>query len=188
MYTPDLKYHDGYFYLLNSRYSCGGIFIMRSRNPAGPWPDPTWLPLKGIDPSIFFDDDGRAYVLHNDLPPGKEGWDGHRAIWLQEIDLKTLRLVGEHVLLADGGTHPPEHPFWIEGPHLFKKGGVYYLICAQGSTNEQHVEVAFRSRTLRGPYEARPDPILTQVGLDPSRANRVANAGHADMVTTPNGN
>lgn len=187
IWAPDLKYHDGWFYLLNTCYGCGGLFAMRSRDVRGPWPKPTFLKASGIDPSIFFDD-GKAYVLFNGPPPqGSADWDGHRAIWLQEIDPATLTLRGERTLLVDGGTHPPEHPFWIEGPHLVRKDGYFYLIAAQGGTNEHHSEVVFRSSALRGPYVAGPKPILSQFGQDAGRADPVANAGHADFVETPKG-
>ncbi len=187
VWTNDLKHHDGWFYLSGVCYNCGGIFAMRARNPAGPWPKPVFLPLVGVDASFFFDDDGRTYVTHNGIPPGGSLYEGHRAIWLQEIDPATMTLKGEHTLLVDGGTHPPEKPFWIEGEHLFKKDGRYYLIAAQGGTNENHSEVVFRSDELRGPYVAGPSPILTQVGLDPDRPNPVVNAGHADFTQTPDG-
>ena len=188
LWAPDLKHHDGWFYLINTCYGCGGIFAMRSRTVEGPWPKPTFLKLTGIDPSIFFDEDGRAYIVFNGPPPeGAPAWEGHRAIWLQEIDPSTLALRGERTLLVDGGTHPPEHPFWIEGPHIFRKDGRYYLIAAQGGTNEHHSEVVFRSDALKGPYVAGPAPILSQEGLDPGRKDPVANAGHADFVQTPAG-
>lgn len=188
LWAPDLKHHAGWFYLINTCYGCGGIFAMRARSVTGPWPKPTFLKLTGIDPSIFFDEGGKAYIVFNGPPPsGAPDWDGHRAIWMQEIDPVTLTLRGERTLLVDGGTHPPDHPFWIEGPHLLRKDGQYYLLAAQGGTNERHGEVVFRSDALRGPYAAGPNPILTQVGLDPRRPDPVANAGHADVVQTPAG-
>lgn len=187
VWTNDLKYNDGWFYLSGVCYACGGIFVMRTRDPVN-WPKPTFLPIEGIDASFFFDDDGRIYITHNGLPPEGVTYDGHRAIWLQEIDVTTMTLKGDHTLLVNGGTHPPEKPFWIEGEHLFKKDGRFYLIAAQGGTNENHSEVVFRSDALRGPYFQGPvNPILTQLGLDPNRPNPVANAGHADFVQTPAG-
>lgn len=70
--------------------------------------------MAGIDPSIFFDDDGRAHVLDNGPPPGTR-WEGHRAIWLQEIDLKRLAPAGPRTVLVDGGADPSTKPYWIEG-------------------------------------------------------------------------
>lgn len=186
IYAPDLKYHAGRFYLVSTCYGCGGNFIITAARPEGPWSKPRWLPFEGIDPSLYFEG-GRAYVVHNDLPPGGPRWDGHRAIWLQEIDLATLTMTGPRTLLVDGGIHPSGKPFWIEGPHLMKVGARYILIAAQGGTKEAHSEVAFRADSLRGPYVARPVPILSQNGLDPARPLPVTQAGHADLVATPAG-
>lgn len=187
VWTNDLKHHDGWFYMSGICYACGRVFVMRARDPAGPWPKPTFLPMDAVDASFFFDDDGRSYITYSGIPTGGSRYEGHRAIWLQEIDPASLALKGEPALLVEGGTHPPEKPFWLEGEHLFKKDGRYYLIAAQGGTNENHSEVVFRSDALRGPYVAGPNPILTQEGLDPGRPNAVANTGHADFVQTPGG-
>lgn len=187
LYAPDLKWLDGIFYLTNTCYGCGGNYIMTATKAEGPWSRPTWLPFEGIDPSIFFDDDGRAYILNNGPPPGGPRWDGHRAIWLQEIDLKRLALTGPRTVLVDGGADTRTKPYWIEGPHLIKRDGRYVLICAFGGTRENHSEIAFRATALRGPYAARGEPILSQLGLDPRRPSPVVQAGHADLVQTPGG-
>ena len=188
LYAPDLKYHRGRFYLLSTCYACGGNFVMTATSAAGPWSNPRWLPFEGIDPSIFFDDDGRAYVLNNGPPLGEPRYDGHRAIWLQEIDLASLRMIGPRTTIVDGGVDLGAPPFWVEGPHLIKRDGRYVLIAAQGGTKERHAQVVFASQALRGPYLPGPaNPILTQAGLDPHRSDPVSSAGHADLVETPEG-
>jgi alpha-N-arabinofuranosidase len=79
-------------------------------------------------------------------------------------------------------------PVWIEAPHLFKKDGWYYLICAEGGTSDQHSEVVFRSKTLDSPFVSyEKNPILTQRQLDKNRKNPVTNTGHADFVETADG-
>lgn len=90
VYGVDLKHDGGLFYLLSTCVDCGGDFVMTAKRAEGPWSQPSWLPFPGIDPSIFFDDDGRAYVLNNGEPPGGSTYPGHRAILLQEIDRATL--------------------------------------------------------------------------------------------------
>lgn len=187
-YANDLKAKDGVFYFLTTCMGCGGSLVETARDPAGPWSAPTFLPLEGIDPSIFFDDDGRAYVLASATPLGGERWPGHRAIIMQELDLPTLKLVGPRTALVDGGDDPSGRPFWLEGPHLLKHDGRYVLIAAQGGTKEAHAEVAFRADRLRGPYLADPhNPILSQNGLDPRRPHPVTQTGHADLVQTAAG-
>lgn len=163
-------------------------FILTARDPAGPWSDPTWLPFAGIDPSIFFDDDGRAYVLNNGPAEGEPLYLGHRAIWIQEIDLRTLTMVGPRTVLVNGGADLAKRPIWIEGPHLFKRDGRYLLIAAEGGPREAHAEVVFAADRLRGPYRPGPvNPILTQRDLDPRRPDPITSTGHADFVQTPKG-
>lgn len=188
LYAPDLKYHHGVFYALSTCFKCGGNFVITARDPRGPWSDPTWLPFEGIDPSIFFDADGRTWVLNNGPPEGPPRWAGHRAILIQEMDLKALRMIGPRRVIVDGGADPSAKPAWIEGPHLFRRSGWYYLIAAEGGTGEEHSEVAFRSRSVLGPYEPAPgNPILTQRDLPAERRHPVGAAGHADLVELPDG-
>lgn len=190
VFAPAIQYHAGTFYILNTCVDCGGNFVITAKNPAGPWSDPVWLPeLKGgIDPSLFFDDDGRAWIVNNDVPAEKPRYDGHRAIWLQEFDPKALKTIGPRTMVIDGGADPAKNPIWIEGPHLLKKGGWYYLICAEGGTAENHSEVALRSRSITGPYLADPaNPILTQRDLPADRPHPVTSSGHAQLIDTPDG-
>jgi xylan 1,4-beta-xylosidase len=187
VFAPDISYHDGTWYLVNTCVDCGGNYVLTARSPAGPWSDPTWLGFKDIDPSLFFDTDGRAWIVNNDAPEGAPRYDGHRAIWLQEFDPKALKMVGPRRVIVDSGSDPAKHPRWIEGPHLLRHDGWYYLIAAEGGTEVRHSEVAFRSRTIEGPYVAAPQPILTQRDLDPNRPNPITSTGHADLVQTQNG-
>lgn len=189
LYAPDINFHAGKFYILNTCVGCGGNFVITARRPEGPWSDPVWLPdVNGIDTSLFFDDDGTAWIVHNGPPPEKPKYSGHRAIWLQQFDAKTLKTFGKPELVVDQGTHPERNPIWIEGPHIFKKDGHYYLIAAEGGTAEQHSEVVFRSDRVTGPYvPLESNPILTQRDLPEDRANPITSTGHAKFVETPNG-
>ena len=189
VFAPSIQFRDGLFYILNTCVDCGGNFVITAKDPAGPWSDPVWLPALegGIDPSLFFDDDGRTWILNNGAPEGKPEYQGHRAIWIQEFDLKTLKSFGPRKVLVNGGVDFSTKPIWIEGPHILKKDGWYYLICAEGGTAEGHSQVALRSKSVWGPYEPNPNnPILTQRGLGP-RLNPITSAGHAQLVQTQNG-
>ncbi|HST45013.1 MAG TPA: glycoside hydrolase family 43 protein [Luteimonas sp.] len=189
VFAPTIEFHDGLFYVANTAVDSGGNFIVTARDPAGPWSDPVWLPgVDGIDPSLFFDDDGRVYLLNNDAPEGTARYDGHRAIWMRQLDLATLQPAGPRRVLIDGGVDPSTNPIWIEGPHIFKRDGWYYLNCAEGGTGPQHSQVILRSRTVWGPYAPYAgNPILTQRDQAPERAHPVTNAGHADLVEGPDG-
>ena len=190
VFAPAIEHHAGRFYIVNTCVDCGGNFVITATDPAGPWSKPVWLPTLhgGIDPSIFFDDDGSAWIVNNGPPHGRPRYDGHRAIWIQRFDAATLAATGPRTVLIDGGIRPADKPVWIEGPHIFKRDGWYYLTCAEGGTSVNHSQVILRSRRPDGPYVAAPDnPILTQRDLPANRPNPVTSAGHADFVTTPDG-
>ena len=190
IFAPTIRYHDGLFYMITTNVSVGGNFYVTARNPAGPWSEPVVLPeIDGIDPSFFFDDDGHAYILHNGPPPeNKSLYSGHRAIWLFPFDEKAGKISGPGKIIVNGGTDISKHPVWIEGPHLLKHGEYYYLIAAEGGTEERHSEVVFRSKEVTGPYEPYSgNPILTQRTLPEERPDPVTSTGHADLVETQKG-
>ena len=185
VYAPDISFHAGTFYIINTCVPCGGNFVITAKNPAGPWSEPTWLPIDGIDTSLFFDEDGSAWIINNGPPEEKPRYEGHRAIWLQQFDTKQMKLIGPRKVLIDSGVHPEENPIWIEGPHIFRKDGAYYLIAAEGGTAEGHSEVVFRSNKVTGPYVPFADnPILTQRDL---KGSPITSTGHASFVKTPSG-
>jgi len=189
IFAPSLSCRPGKLWMITTLVDRGGNFLVTTTDPAGPWSDPVWLGFDGIDPSLFFDDDGKVYIVHNGLPEGPQLYgQAHRAIWIQEYDTAAQRLVGPHRMIVDGGVDITQHPIWIEAPHLFRKDGWYYLICAEGGTAELHSEVVFRSRSVWGPYAPGPvNPILTQRHLDPARPDPVWTTGHADIVETQRG-
>lgn len=190
IYAPALGFNKGVFYLITTLVGGEGNFFVTATNPKGPWSDPVWLPeIEGIDPSFFFDDNGKAYILNNGpAPDHKPLYDGHRAIYLQEFNLTANKLTGPRKWVINGGTDLARNPIWIEGPHLYKKNGFYYLMAAEGGTGEDHSEVIFRSKDIFGPYEGfSGNPILTQRDLQADRHSPVTSAGHADLVQTPEG-
>jgi xylan 1,4-beta-xylosidase len=188
VFAPSIHHHGDTFYVVNTLIGAGGNFIVTATNPRGPWSDPVWLKnVSGIDPSLFFDDDGKAYLVHNGPPDGKPRYDGHCAIWLHEFDLKKLE-AGPGKVLVDRGVDPSKNPVWIEGPHLYRVKDWYYLMAAEGGTERNHSEVIFRSKSPWGPYEPyEGNPILTQRDLPEDRPNPVTNSGHADLVQMKDG-
>jgi xylan 1,4-beta-xylosidase len=164
-FAPDISFHAGLFFIANTCVGCKGNFFITAKDPAGPWSDPVWLPFEGIDPSIFWDGD-RAYIVNNRAPDEAPRYAGHRAIWIQEFDWRHGRMVGQSRQLVNGGVDIDQQPVWIEGPHIFKRGGYYYLTAAEGGTGSNHSQVIFRSRDLFGPYAPYDkNPILTQRDL-----------------------
>jgi xylan 1,4-beta-xylosidase len=189
LFAPSIRYHKGLYYITCTLIDTGGNFVITATDPAGPWSDPYWLPeVNGIDPSMYFDED-KAYIIYNSIPPDNEPlYGGHRTIRMFEFDTDNMRVTGEEMLLVNGGVDITKKPVWIEAPHIFKKDGYYYLICAEGGTAYNHSEVVFRSENAKGPYVPwDKNPILTQRHLDPSRPNPITTTGHADFVELDNG-
>jgi xylan 1,4-beta-xylosidase len=190
MFAPAIRYNKDKFYITCTFVGGGGNFIISSKKPEGSYSNPVWIPqINGIDPSLFFDDDGKTYIIYNSIPPDdKPLYDGHRTIRMYQFDIENLKVTGNEFLLINGGVDISKKPVWIEGPHLFKKDGYYYLLAAEGGTSENHSVVIFRSKTITGDYEPfKENPILTQRHLDPKRINPITCTGHADLVQTQNG-
>jgi xylan 1,4-beta-xylosidase len=190
IYAPTISFHEGVYRVVTTNVGGGGNFYVEATRPEGPWSEPIWLrDIHGIDPSFFFDDNGRCYVLNNGGPPDdKSLYDGHRAIWMQEMDFRAARSVGPRRIVVNGGVDLSKKPIWIEGPHLFKRDGWYLLHAAEGGTGPHHSQVVFRSRNVWGPYEPwSENPILTQRDLPRDRPDPVTCTGHADLVETDNG-
>lgn len=188
LFAPAISHHQGTFWIVNTCIDCRGNFVISAERAEGPWSDPVWLPFDGIDPSLFFDDDGSAWIVYNDAPPGTPQYEGHRALWLQRFDPQARRLVGARTLLVNGGVDLASKPVWAEGPHIYKVDGWYYLMAAEGGTADQHSQTIYRSRSVTGPYVPGPvNPILTQRNMDPARPDRVEATGHADLVQLDDG-
>ncbi|WP_213278997.1 glycoside hydrolase family 43 protein [Chryseobacterium indologenes] len=193
IYAPDIKYnkHNDTFYMITTQFAGGiGNMVVKTKDPAKGWSEVQKLNFEGIDPSIFFDDDGKAYIIHNDAPPqGTEQYNGHRVIKMWDYDLEKDQVVaGSDKIIVNGGVDLSQKPIWIEGPHIYKKNGKYYLMCAEGGTGGNHSEVIFMSDSPKGPYvPAGNNPILTQRYFPKDRKEKVDWAGHADLVETLDG-
>lgn len=188
LFAPAITHHDGRFWIVNTCIECGGNFVITAENAAGPWSDPVWLDFGGIDPSLYFEADGTAWIVYNDAPPGEPEYEGHRALWLQQFDPVAMKVLPKRTLLVDKGVDPATKPIWAEGPHIYKVGAWYYLLTAEGGTADQHSQTIYRSRALQGPYVPGPmNPILTQRDLPADRPDRIEATGHADLVQLDDG-
>ena len=194
IYAPDIKYnkHNDTFYMITTQIASGiGNMVVKTKDPKQGWSDVQKLNFDGIDPAIFFDDDGKAYIVHNDAPPkGTEQYSGHRVIKIWDYDLEKDQVIaGSDKIIVNGGVDITQKPIWIEGPHLYKKDGKYFLMCAEGGTGGNHSEVIFMSDSPKGPFvPSKNNPILTQRYFQKDRKDKVDWAGHADLVETPDGN
>lgn len=194
VYAPVIRYnpHNDMFYMITTQVAGAlGNMVVKTKDPFSGWSEPYKLNFNGIDPSMFFDEDGKAYIVHNDAPnPGEELYQGHRVIKIWEYDLEKDQVIeGTDKIIVNGGVDITKQPIWIEAPHIYKKAGRYYLMCAEGGTGDWHSEVIFVSDHPKGPYIPAPNnPILSQRYLNKQRENRIEWAGHADLTIGPDGN
>ncbi|MFT4092462.1 MAG: glycoside hydrolase family 43 protein [Niabella sp.] len=193
IYAPSIVYNknNNTFYMITTQIASGiGNMVVKTKDPEKGWSDPVKLQFNGIDPSLFFDEDGKAYLVHNDAPDkGTALYNGHRVIKIWEYDADHDKVIpGSDKIIINGGVDIVDKPIWIEGPHLYKKNGKYYLMCAEGGTGNWHSEVIFISDHPKGPYTPAPNnPILTQRYLFKDRKDKVECTGHADLIEGPDG-
>lgn len=183
IFAPTIRYHEGLFYVITTNTGNGGNFIVTAKDPKGPWSDPYWLEgAEGIDPSLFFDEDGKVYYTGTRTSENPE-YMGDHEIWLQEINLNSMKLIGKSHVLWKGAL---KNAAFVEGPHLYKINGIYYLLISEGGTEHYHSVTIARSKEILGPYEGNQgNPILTHRHL--GKSYPISNAGHGDLVETQNG-
>ncbi|RED93010.1 glycoside hydrolase family 43 protein [Marinoscillum furvescens] len=185
IFAPTIRHHEGTFYIITTMVGQKGNFIITAKDPAGPWSDPIWIDdAPGIDPSLFWDDDGRCYYTGAGIVDGTRGeWPGKNGIWMQEIDPDKGILLGEKKQLTYGHA---SNARWAEGPHLYKIDGEYLLLIGEGGTGEYHAVTVFNSKNLWGPYiPNHANPAMTHRHL--GKSYPIGQTGHADLVQTQNG-
>jgi len=169
LYAPTLRHGAGRFWLACTEVDRLGNFLLSAPSIEGPWSDPLPLAVGGIDPSLFFDDDGTVYLCSNDAPDGRAG------ISLSVIDPGTGAILERprHICAGSGGR-------WPEGPHLYRRGGAWYLLLSEGGTEYGHYASIFRSASPWGPWEACPrNPVLSHRD---DAASPIQCVGHPDLV------
>ncbi|ETN37611.1 uncharacterized protein HMPREF1541_07233 [Cyphellophora europaea CBS 101466] len=182
LYAPTIRYNNGTFYILCTivthrdppakSHSFANFILKTNDIYSGNWSDPIYFDFYAFDPSLFFDDDGRAYV-HGAAMPGPE-----TTIDIFEVDLKTGKKLTEQTTIWTGITK-----FFPEGPHIYKKDGYYYCLIAEDGTHEFHAVKIARSKTLMGPYESfEKNPLLSAAPGD-----YYQHIGHAELFQDPTG-
>lgn len=178
LFAPTIRHHNGTFYIVctncfhhGDAWSYENFLISCKDIMSGTWSDPLFFPFQGIDPDLFFDDDGRAYV--------QGSWQMDRlkqpscTIKQFEIDVASGKPLSEPREIWGGFAR-----YDTEGPHIYKRAGWYYLLVAEGGTFEHHLLSIARSRNVTGPYESfAENPILTADGKD----EYIQNVGHGDL-------
>ena len=141
-WATSLKYHNGKFYALlapNERGAMGDTYIFSAEKAEGPWTIVSRM-RHFHDCSLFFDDDGRVYVIYGtgemmelkpDLSDVIEGT--HQQLFQREEDEKGI----------------------LEGSRMIKHNGKYYLLMISHvyAPGKHRREVCYRADNIHGPYE-----------------------------------
>ena len=121
LWAATIRYHNGRFYIAGMldvqgrthRYN----FILTAEDPAGPWSDAVIIEeADGIDPSLYFDENGRIWFCGNTVPSDLK-YPEQKQIYLCELDPDTFQFKGERRILFDGAW---DWSLFMEGPHLYK--------------------------------------------------------------------
>lgn len=179
IFAPTIRYHEGRFYMITTNMNVlmqrrPGNLIVTATDPRGPWSEPVYTAgVRGIDPSLFWDDDGRCYCTYSLM---------NMSIGMFEINPETGEVLSENRTIWNGtGDSSPE------GPHIIKKDGYYYLLIAEGGTEMGHKVTIARARNIWGPYDSNPaNPIATQKNLL-GAASLIQGVGHPDIIQAHDG-
>ena len=193
IWAPCLSYADGLFWLVytdvkryDGNFKDAHNYIVTAPRIEDEWSDPVYVNSSGFDPSLFHDDDGRKWFVNMQWNHRTESYGGapkspaFDGILLQEWDPQTKALKGPIRNIFAGS------PLGlVEGPHLFKRNGWYYLTTAEGGTGYNHAVTMARSRSIEGPYEMHPNLHLITSKDAPDAV--LQRAGHGQYVETPDG-
>jgi len=147
-WAPALREHGGEFYIFYPDPDFG-IYMVRAKHPAGPWSAPLLIKqVKGwIDPSPFWDDDGRAYLVS---AMSRSRSSLKSSLILSRMAPDGMQLLDEGALVFDGHTQDET----VEGPKLYKRNGYYYIFAPAGGVPTGW-QLALRSKNIYGPYERK---------------------------------
>ncbi len=188
IWAPCLSYSEGKFWLIYTNvrnWSLGTWkdcpnYLTTATSIEGPWSDPVFMNASGFDSSMFHDDDGKHWYINMEWDFRQTGFRQFSGILMQEYDQNQQKLVGERkkiFLGTDIGL--------VEGPHLYKRNGWYYIAAAEGGTSYEHAISVGRSRNIEGPYEVHPqNPLISAYGYSELKIQK---AGHGSWCDTPDG-
>ncbi|WP_231584169.1 glycoside hydrolase family 43 protein [Domibacillus indicus] len=186
VWAPALSFHDGLFYLVytdvkRSKYPFKDAhnYLRTAEKITGPWSEPVFLNSGSFDPSLFHDDDGRKWFLNVHWDYRMEGRNKSAGIVMQEYS-EEEKLKGPVFHIFEGTDLRK-----TEAPHLYKHGGYYYLVTAEGGTGSTHAVTVARAKNITGPYKVDPENPMMTSAHDESLP--LQKAGHASLVETQTG-
>jgi beta-xylosidase len=183
-WAPTIRHRDGVFHVVVTDAMGRGMLHFTATDAAGPWSDGDVImkqdgsgSLDGIDPDIAWGEDGTVYITFSGLVLEGEGAGRHLGIQQVRVDLE------DHIALEEprslwsgtGGQFP-------EAPHLYRVGGRWYLMIAEGGTERGHSVSIARGESPEGPFETAPQNPLVSAR---STIRPVQNTGHGDLVIGP---
>ncbi|MBQ8279804.1 MAG: glycoside hydrolase 43 family protein [Roseburia sp.] len=148
VWAPAIRYHEGEFYIYYGMPD-EGIFMVKTKDALGKWEEPV-LVLEGkglIDPCPFWDEDGKAYVVHG-YAKSRIGFKSFLGIFEMSWDGK--KAVSEDHILYNGLETQPT----IEGPKVYKRDGYYYIFAPAGSVKTGW-QTILRAKNIHGPFEEK---------------------------------
>ena len=144
---------------MNARYFDVDNYLITASDIKGPWSEPIYLHSAGFDASILHDDNGKKYIVSLEWET-REGYEKPGAVCIAEYSPVEKKIIGYPKRFWQGGTDRG----CIEAPHLYKRKGFYYIMCAEGGTGYGHSVTMGRSENVWGPYEKDPmNPIVTSI-------------------------
>lgn len=185
-WAPQILRHNGRYYMIYTANE--NIAIAESASPAGPFVQKEIKPIeegaRQIDPYLFFDDDGKAYLYHVRLFKGN-------TIWVAEFEDDFSGIRKETLKQCITATEPWEDtktfrsPQIIEGPTVIKRDGFYYLFYSANDFQSKDYAVGYAvSRSPSGPWE-KPEgnPIISRHNISGENGT-----GHGDLFQDTEGN
>jgi beta-xylosidase len=177
-WAPEVYHVNGKFYMYYSAEE--HICVATGDSPLGPFKQDVQKPMmeeKGIDNSLFIDDDGKAYLFFVRFTDGN-------AIWVAELenDLKTLKLETLHPCIHVTDDWESVMARVTEGPFVIKHKGVYYMTYSANHYQSQDYAVGYATtRNIMGEWKKyEGNPILRRPG-------NLVGTGHHGLFTDRNG-
>jgi hypothetical protein len=153
-------------------YFCASaqIGVATSSSPTGPFTDALGRPLvttnqygcQSIDPDVFIDDDGQAYMYFG---------QGKCMVVKLNADMKSFNGTPQNITPSG----------YNEGSNVFKRNGVYYLLWSENDTRSEDYRVAYgTSSSPMGPFTKK--AVILQKNLSLG----IKGTGHNSVVKVPN--
>jgi beta-xylosidase len=133
-WAGSLRYYKGVFYVLFNTLN-EGAFLCTATDPAGAW-NIRRLGRGFHDCGLLFDDNGRIYVA-----------SGYNNLYITELDDRFSPISRDSLVFAG------DLRKGLEGSHVYRLNGYYYLYCTYGGADG--FQVALRSKNIWGPYEEK---------------------------------